>query len=86
MTVTTHQTQRGGEQALWRAVILQAILDACSNSGRTEDQLAKRDAKEWLLSNSNDFKQVAHLAGMAPDYARRRALCAIENSKQWRRE
>ncbi len=53
------------EVALFRAVILQAIIDAVNNSKRTEDMVAKKSALEWLNLYNEDFLTVCDLAKMS---------------------
>lgn len=71
-----------GEQAVWRAVITQAVMDARSNSHKSEAQRAKLDAVAWF--DSDDFAEVCELAGMEPDYTRWRIQHALDTDMQWR--
>lgn len=66
-------------RALWRAIIMQAILDLTSNSSRTEEKLAKKQAESWLLGNSIDFLDVCRWAEYSPQRVRSKALMTIEN-------
>ncbi len=43
------------EQAMWRAVIVQALMDAACGSRKEEALQWKRDADIWLRGNSKDF-------------------------------
>src|SRR5215471_12776559 len=62
------------ETALWVAVIQQALHDATSPTVRTRaggaagvPATAERNAaRAWLISCSQDFKEVAYLAGLDP--------------------
>jgi hypothetical protein len=62
------------ETALWAAVIQQALHDATSPTVRTRaggaagvPATAERNAaRAWLISCSQDFKEVAYLAGLDP--------------------
>jgi hypothetical protein len=63
------------EQALWRAVIEQAIKDACGKLCEPNDQ---RNARDWLLQPNRNFSQVCALADLEPDYVRKLAREAIE--------
>lgn len=60
-----------GEQSLWRAVLLQQILDARSeprtNAKYNADLALKRTADAWLRLSNPDFRIVCELAGLAPD-------------------
>lgn len=73
-----------GERALWRAVILQALLDAASNSHKPEARFAKQEAIHWLTGNSENFKTVCDHAGENPAYIRRLAREALARQCAWR--
>ncbi len=73
-----------GEQALWCAVITQAMVDATSNLCKPETIHQKRDAIRWLISNSDDFVEVCERAGLDPNYVRKRAKKALTNPGAWR--
>lgn len=73
-----------GEQALWRAVILQALVDAVSQSAKDDTMRLRQEARRWLLLKGDDFDQVCHLAGYAPDYIRRQVRLALARGCQWR--
>ena len=72
------------EPGLWRAVITQALMDAASQSKKSEAKRSRRDALEWLLSNSRDFEAVCDNAGFDPSYVRRRAKEALLRGCEWR--
>ena len=72
------------EPGLWRAVITQALMDAASHSRKSEAKRSRRDALEWLLSNSRDFESVCDNAGFDPGYVRRRAKEALLRNCAWR--
>lgn len=74
-----------GEQALWRAVITQALMDAASQSSKMEACYEKRQATCWLTGYGEDFKTVCDLANFPPDYVRERAARALARNCQWRR-
>lgn len=67
-----------GEQALWRAVITQALMDANSNSAKSEMQYEKRQAAAWLRGGGRDFYTVCHCADLDPAYVRERARRVLE--------
>lgn len=56
------------EQAVWRAVLMQAITDAFSQSRKPYAQRCKREALVWLRGNSQDFRRVCEYAGYDPAY------------------
>ncbi len=73
-----------GEQALWRAVILQALTDAASESKKYEAQLEKEKARRWLLAAGEDFATVCDLAGFDVSRVRRHVRRALAGGCQWR--
>lgn len=56
------------EEAVWRAVILQAITDAMSLSAKKSAEITRRESLSWLTSNSRDFRTVCEYAGYDPAY------------------
>ena len=62
------------ELYLWRAVVAQAIVDATEPPpGRPGHARTRDEAREWLLSNSPDFRKVCELALLDPAAVRDRA-------------
>lgn len=51
---------------------MQAIFDLTSNSSRTEEKMAKKHAKSWLLSGSKDFLQVCMMAEYSPEFVKKK--------------
>ena len=80
---TIQHTARG-EQALWTAVITQALMDAASGSGKTEARKDKTRALTWLELADIDFHDVCDLAGLDPSYVADRAQLALERNCRWR--
>lgn len=72
------------EQSIWRAVITQALMDAASQSRKSEAKRSRSDALHWLLSDSRDFEAVCDNAGFDPGYIRRRAKEALSRGCEWR--
>jgi hypothetical protein len=72
------------EPGLWRAVITQALMDAASQSRKSEAKQSRAAALKWLLTDSPDFEAVCDNAGFEPGYVRRRAKEALERGFQWR--
>jgi hypothetical protein len=72
------------ERAMWRAVIVQALMDASSTSKKSEPEVWRREALVWLRGNSADFYTVCYHAGLEPDYVREMAAVALENGCVWR--
>lgn len=72
------------EQAVWRAVIVQALMDASSNSKKQENLQSKQEALVWLRGNSKDFLEVCQNAGFEPEFVRDMAKKALEKGCAWR--
>lgn len=70
-----------GEGALWKAVIMQAIVDAVSNNKDRKYKSIRLKAIAWLTSEDEDFERVCRWADLDPVYVRRKALKAIKNSR-----
>ena len=87
-TASFHQRITGSfadhEQSIWRAVITQALMDAASQSRKSEAKRSRSDALHWLLSDSHDFEVVCDNAGFDPGYIRRRAKEALARGCEWR--
>ena len=75
-----------GEQAIWRAVILQALEDAVNRSPKTQHRYEKEQALRWLTERNPDFVLVCDYAGWDPDYVRRKVKKALLNGCKWRAE
>jgi len=73
-----------GEQALWVAVITQAMMDALSRAGSNEARYHKNEAVNWLTGNGRDFVTVCLQAGLDPNYVRRKAKRTLLNPQNWR--
>lgn len=71
-------------ESLWKAVILQAVIDATSNYKRKEYQLEKDKAKSWLLNLNESFISVCLMAGCDPRYVQARAKNVLENGRNAR--
>lgn len=72
------------EPGLWRAVITQALMDAASNSRKSEAKRTRKDALNWLLGDTPDFTVVCDNAGLDPDYVRTQARAALGRGFTWR--
>lgn len=75
-----------GEQALWRAVILQMLEDATNNSKKPQEQFARTQARNWLEGTHRDFATVCELAGFDISYVRKKVKQALLNHCQWRKQ
>lgn len=72
------------EPGLWRAVITQALMDAATQSRKSQAKRARSDALHWLLSDDSDFETVCDNAGLDPGYVRNRARQALARGCAWR--
>ena len=75
-----------GEQALWRAVITQALMDAGSKSVKREAKVHRAQAIAWFSKRNPDFQLVCTLAGLEVDYVFERAQKAIRQDCKWRKD
>jgi hypothetical protein len=57
--------------ALWRAVIMQALVDATTNYKKRDYKYIKAQARSWLAGNSDDFYEVCELANYEPSYLKK---------------
>ena len=84
LTTRTSGSFADHEPGLWRAVITQALMDAATQSSKSQARRARYDALHWLLSNDSDFETVCDNAGMDPDYVRCKARQALARGCTWR--
>ena len=75
-----------GEQALWRAVITQALTDAGSQSIKREAKFHRAQATAWFNKRNPDFQLVCALANLDLDYVFDRAHKAIRQNCKWRKD
>lgn len=66
------------EQALWRAVIDQAIADASGKGALKVTPLERDRALNWLFKPNRDFARVCALADLEPDCVRAQARKTID--------
>ena len=86
----TNMAAIAGEVTLFRAVIARAFHDALNRRGEDgkaadsearEARMLREEAREWLLSDSVDFRRVCQWALLEPEAVRdsaRRSLNAFE--------
>ena len=69
--------------SLWRAVILQAIMDIVTDYKRTDDKVEKFYAKNWALNFSEDFITVCEFAELDPKSVHKniKEICKMDNIK-----
>ncbi len=85
-TMDDYPPEMRGFRALWRAIILQALEDAASNSKKSKEQYFKTQAIHWLNHGGQDFVEVCDYAGLDPDYARKQIKKALSRGCKWRAE
>lgn len=74
------------EVSLWRAVILQAILDRITQSKRIENIKARKDAEKWFDIKNEDFVTVCRFATLNPDFVIKQVNYALKHQDEWRRK
>ena len=72
--------------SLWRAVILQSILDRLTQSKRGDDIMARKNAKNWMNIQNEEFRTVCQFAQLEPTFVIRKAETALIDQKKWRRK
>ena len=80
-TTINQQDYKSSEIKLWYAVLAQAITDASYPGIRKSYVDCKRQAIEWLKSNSTDFKMVCTYADLESDYVKRKFDIAFTTNK-----
>ncbi len=82
----TNMAAIAGEVTLFRAVIARAFHDALNRRGEDskaadsearEARLLREEAREWLLSDSVDFRRVCQWALLEPEAVRDSARCSL---------
>jgi hypothetical protein len=77
-----------GEVTLFRAVIARAFHDALNRRGingetgdseAREARVLREEAREWLLTNSVDFRRICQWGLLEPEAVRDSAVRAIES-------
>lgn len=74
-----HHLPIAGEIALFKAVIMQALLDCVNQSRRTEDRVAKIQASRWFDKNNIDFILTCQFAQLNHKWVLQQSLAAISN-------
>jgi hypothetical protein len=74
------------EVAIWKAVIMQAVLDIVNTSKRTEHKVAKENAINWFDVRNINFVTVCHYARLEPEWVVKKIAFAIKNQRTWRRD
>lgn len=70
------------EEKLWRAVIIQAILDASHVSNAPPNEVSKiqHNARRFL-SGTPDFHYVCDMAGLCPERVKRQARLMMDSKE-----
>lgn len=55
-------------RTLWRAVILQALVDLKSNSNKKSNNINRTQAMIWINPNKKEFKTVCERAELDPNF------------------
>lgn len=70
------------EEKLWKAVIIQAILDASNVSNAAPNEVSKiQQEAQRFLKGTPDFYYVCDMAGLCPDRVRTQAKKALSNGE-----
>jgi hypothetical protein len=65
---------------LWRAVIMQALVDATNKSKNRRAKCHQKQAKQWLDGNKcHDFSETCILAEMEPEYVQMKVNKLLKN-------
>lgn len=79
------EKKRIHEVSLWRAVILQTILDCLTQSKRTENIKARKEAIAWFDELNEDFRTVCRFADLESTFVIKCVKHALVNQHLWRR-
>lgn len=80
--VTKHSEQEVKTQIiLWKAVILQALIDLASTSKKRIAQSYRFQAMKWFSIKNQDYLLTCALAGLNPDYVLDKAKSIKRKSK-----
>jgi hypothetical protein len=73
------------EVSLWRAVIVQAVLDCLTQSTRKENINAREDALSWFHLKNKSFVFVCRMAMLEPSFVLKQVQKALKDHS-WRRK
>ena len=75
------------EQALWQAVVDQALQDALqSDDDKSITQLQRDGARVWLSRGRQDFDDVCAMAGYDPEFIRDAYVNGRITPERWEQE
>ncbi|MBF8246937.1 MAG: hypothetical protein ISN64_03025 [Rickettsia sp.] len=66
------------EIMLYRAIILQAIIDATNTSDAKIPKILEKEAKNWIFNSNEDFDIICENANINPEYVRKISSKTIE--------
>ena len=70
------------EEKLWKAVIIQAILDASRVSNAPPNEMSKiQQEAQKFLRGTPDFYYVCDMAGLCPERVKKQAKKALESTE-----
>lgn len=72
------------EQALWSAVVAQALTDATQplNIHSSGERAARKRARDWFIDNSEHFQAACYRADLEPERVRSHALLLIAEASK----
>ena len=80
MEVALSNLKKSREEALWKAVILQAFVDLKNNSKKKLANTFRVKATLWFNLKNEDFITVCHYANLNPQYVWKRAEIIKNNN------
>ncbi len=80
-----HNEKPNPYRHLWRGVIMQALIDASSNSNQLDNKKIRAKAIAWLNSESDDLKFVSEMAGIEFCYLKKCIRKILQVSPQQKR-
>lgn len=79
------EEEKANEKSLWKAVIMQAVLDIMNSSARTENIVAKQEAISWFSLRNPNFLKVCEYADLNAKWVLKKVRFALKNPTIWRR-
>lgn len=71
---TLSHREETAETKLWKAVLLQILQDAFSNTYESKERSHKRHARDYMKFLHKDFAQVCQYAGYDPSFVHRKVI------------
>ena len=73
------KTHPRSEHRLYQAIVIQAFEDCLYTLGGKNEAYNKKEAHEWFMSKSNDFRYVCDLANLDPERVHSRYKWCLDN-------